>query len=105
MHNSYAGVIIDTDLTQDEDDQIEALHKKAKDAHKVTMNKLTKVLDDNQPSTQVQLAGSNSGSTKKSIKIEELLKPREPLVESMCLEEAQHWIKRYEAFLEHNNVS
>ena len=59
MHNSYAGVIIDTDLTQDEDDQIEALHKKAKDAHNVTMNKLTKVLDDNQPSTQVQLAGSN----------------------------------------------
>ena len=36
------------------------------------------------------------------MKIEELLKPKEPLIETMTLEEAQHWIKRYEAFLEHN---
>ena len=36
------------------------------------------------------------------MKIEEVLKPKEPLNESMTLEEVEHWLKGYEAFMDHN---
>ena len=58
------------------------------------------MLDSNQPVGSAQ--GLNQGPGRKSMKIEEVLKPKEPLNESMTLEEVEHWLKRYEAFMDHN---
>ena len=56
-----------------------------------------KVLDDNHPAVQ----GLNQGPpAKRSMRIEEVLKPRDPLCESMTLEEVKHWLKGYEAFMD-----
>ena len=98
-------MITDTDIDEKDEAEVETSHTKAKDIYTSTKSKIEKVLDAHETiQNQVQNPnqGSNSGPAKKSVKIEELLKPREPLVETMTLEEAQHWIKRYEAFLEHN---
>ena len=98
-NDAYADAIVNPDLKQDEDDQIEALMKKAREAKDQTMGKLMKVLDDNQPAVQ----GLNQGPpAKRSMRIEEVLKPKDPLCESMTLEEVEHWLKGYEAFMDHN---
>ena len=45
--------------------------------------------------------GLNQGPpAKRSMKIEEVLKPTDPLCESMTLEEVKHWLKGYEAFMD-----
>ena len=45
--------------------------------------------------------GLNQGpSAKRSMKIEEVLKPTDPLCESMTLEEVKDWLKGYEAFMD-----
>ena len=45
--------------------------------------------------------GLNQGPPiKRSMKIEEVLKPTDPLCESMTLEEVKHWLKGYEAFMD-----
>ena len=45
--------------------------------------------------------GLNQGpQAKRSMKIEEVLKPSDPLSESMTLEEVKHWLKGYEAFMD-----
>ena len=45
--------------------------------------------------------GLNQGPpVKRSMKIEEVLKPTDPLCESTTLEEVEHWLKGYEAFMD-----
>ena len=62
-----------------------------------TMTKLMKILDDHQP------AGSNQGPiAQKFTRIEEVLKPKDPLTEFMNLKEVEYWIKGYEAFMDQN---
>ena len=69
MNDAYKEAIVSPDLKQDEDDQIEAFFKKARDAKDQTLNKLMKVLDDHQPTVQ----GLNQGPpAKRSMRIEEV---------------------------------
>ena len=63
---------------------------------------MERVLDAHDQVQANPAQGSNQVPTRKSAKIEELLKPKEPLSETMSLEEAEHWIKKYKAFLAHN---
>ena len=49
MHDAYAEVIVNPDLKTDEDEQIEAIIKKAKDRHDPLITKLRDMLDSNPP--------------------------------------------------------
>ena len=75
-NDAYADAIVNPDLKQDKDDQIEAFIKKARDAKDQTMGKLMNVLDDHQPTA----LGLNPGPARKSMKIEEVLNPRNLLM-------------------------
>ena len=79
MHDAYAEAIVNPDLKADEDEQIEAIVKKAKARHDSLLEKLRDVLDNSQPMG----SGSNQGPARKSMKIEEVLEPKEPLNESL----------------------
>ena len=84
------------------EEQIESLIKEAKIRRDKVMSELEKVLDGTQATDQSSAQGSNQGPTRRSTRIEEVLKPKDPLTESMNLEEVEHWIKGYEAFMDHN---
>ena len=71
MYEAYTQILVDVDMKSEEEEQVEALHKKAEDRHKVVMGELKKVLDGNQAADQ----GSNQGQVCKSMKIEEVLNP------------------------------
>ena len=45
MDEAYALAIVDVEMKQDEEEQVEDLHKKAEDRHKVVIGELKKVLD------------------------------------------------------------
>ena len=100
MHDAYAEAIFNPDLKTDEDEEIEAIIMKAKDRHGSLMAKLVEMLDSSQAVGSAH--GINQGTARKSMKIEEVLKPKEPLNESMTLEEVEHWLKGYEASMDHN---
>ena len=83
-------------------DEVKTIYGKAKDIFNKSKANLERVLDAHDQVQANPAQGSNQGPTRKSAKIEELLKPKEPLSETMSLEEAEHWIKKYKAFLAHN---
>ena len=97
MYDAYASAIVDTDLKSVEEEQIETIIKAAETRRDTVVGELEKVLDGIQA-----VEGSNQGSSRRSARIEEVLKPKEPLTEAMNLEEVEHWIKGYEAFMDHN---
>ena len=88
MYEAYASAIVDTDLKSVEEEQIETIIKAAKTRRDTVVGELEKVLDGVQA-----VEGSNQGSSRRSARIEEVLKPKEPLTEAMNLEEVEHWIK------------
>ena len=52
MDEAYALAILDVEMKSDEEEQVDALHKKAQDRHEVVMNEFKKVLDGNQAANQ-----------------------------------------------------
>ena len=102
MYEAYSEAVVDTDLKTNDEEQIENLIMETKTRRDKVMSELEKVLDGTQAAGQSPDQGSNQGLTRRSMKIEEVLKPKEPLNESMTLEEAEHWLKGYEAFMDHN---
>ena len=69
---------------------------------KVTVTRQTKATEaflKNAP-TNVTVQPNVAGTT--SVKINELLKPKELLLLSMTLEEADEWFRNFRAFLKHN---
>ena len=75
--------------------------------HEATMDKIGDILDRQTAATNIVQtpqteATGRQGPSRRSVKIEELLKPKEPLTEARDLEEMKHPWARYEAFLDHN---
>ena len=88
MHEAIASAILDVDMKPEEEEQVEALHKKAKDRHKVVMGELRKVLDGDQAASQGPSVPTTPVPNGRPPKIMDTLKPKEPLREEMNLEEA-----------------
>ena len=106
LEDKYDSILEAAELDTKDEDEVKTIFQKAKDIFTKSKSDIEKVLDAHD---QVQISptqGSNQGpaqgSTRRSMKIEEVLKPKEPLNESMTLEEVEHWLKGYEAFMDHN---
>ena len=70
MYEAYASAIVDTDLKSLEEEQIETTIKAAETRRDTVVGELEKVLDGVQT-----VEGSNQGSSRRSTRIEEVLKP------------------------------
>ena len=102
LEDKYDSILEAAELDTKDEDEVKTIFQKAKDIFTKSKNDVEKVLDAHD---QVQVSptqGPNQGLARKSMKIEEVLKPKEPLNESMTLEEVEHWLKGYEAFMDHN---
>ena len=102
LEDKYANILEESDLEEKDEDEVKTIYGKAKDIFNKSKANLERVLDAHDQVQANPAQGSNQVPTRKSPKIEELLKPKEPLSETMSLEEAEHWIKKYKAFLAHN---
>ena len=102
LEDKYDTILEAAEIDTKDEDEVKAIYEKAKVTFNKSKTDVERVLDAHD---QVQVSptqGSNQGSTLRSMKIEKVLKPKEPLNESMTLEEVEHWLKGYEAFMDHN---
>ena len=102
LEDKYDSILEAAEIDTKDEDEVKAIYEKAKVTFIKSKTDVERVLDAHD---QVQVSptqGSNQGSTLRSMKIEKVLKPKEPLNESMTLEEVDHWLKGYEAFMDHN---
>ena len=94
LEDKYDSILEAAEIDTKDEDEVKAIYEKAKVTFNKSKTDVERVLDAHD---QVQVSptqGSNQGSTRRSMKIEEVLKPKEPLNESMTLEEVEHWLKR-----------
>ena len=106
LEDKYDSILEAAELDAKEEDEVKMIFQKAKDIFTKSKSDIEKVLDAHDQvqisPTQGTAQGRNQGPGRKSMRIEEVLKPKDPLTEAMDLEEVEHWIKGYEAFMDHN---
>ena len=102
LEDKYDSILEAAEIDTKDEDEVKAIYEKAKVTFNKSKTDVERVLDAHDQVQVSPIQGSNQGPTRKSMKIEEVLKPKEPLDESMTLEEVEHWLKGYEAFMDHN---
>ena len=84
LEDKYDSILEAAELDTKDEDEVKTIFQKAKDIFTKSKSDIEKVLDAHDQVHVSPTLGSNQGPARKSMRIEEVLKPKDPLCATVC---------------------